>query len=174
MDYVESENALLREGLRAARLGLCIIDAAGRVVETAGDFAERLGLSDRDLPGADLQLRMPPALLLPQVGPLLDPDRPERGVEGQWRHGGVVEKVLLFQARTVSQRGERFRVISLMDVSLLGVSRARLSDLQGTLEAIAAGVILFDVGAPDLPITYVNRRFEQLTGYAAAECIGRN
>lgn len=174
MDYLEAENALLREGLRATRLGICITDASGRVVQTAGDFADRLGISERDLLGSDLRLRMPVALMLPQLASLLDIDSPELSTEGQLRRDGIVEKFLLFQARTVTQRGERFRVVSVMDVSLFGVSRGRLSDLQGTLEAIGAGVVLVDAQAPDQPITFVNRRFEQLTGYTAAECIGRN
>lgn len=174
MEYLEAENALLREGLRATRLGICISDASGRVVQTAGDFADRLGINERDLLGSDLRLRMPVALMLPQLALLLDIDSPELSTEGQLRRDGVVEKFLLFQARTVTQRGERFRVVSVMDVSLFGVSRGRLSDLQGTLEAIGAGVLLVDAQAPDQPITFVNRRFEQLTGYTAAECIGRN
>lgn len=174
MDYLESENALLREGLRASRLGLCITDASGRVVQTAGDFAERLGIDERDLLGADLRLRMPTTLMLQQAASLLDVDGAELATEGMLRRDGVVEKVLLFQARTVTQRGERFRVVSVMDVSLFGVSRGRLGDLQATLEAIGAGVVLVDAQAPDQPIAFVNRRFEQLTGYTAAECIGRN
>lgn len=174
MDYLEAENALLREGLRAARLGLCITDATGRVVQMAGDFAERLGLDEREVLGADLRLRLPSILMLPQVGPLLDIDGPELGTEGQMRRDGVIEKFLLFQARTVLQRGERFRVVSVMDISLFGVSRGRLGDLQGTLEAIGAGVVLVDAQADDQPIAFVNRRFEQLCGYTAAECLGRN
>ncbi|MET0937514.1 MAG: hypothetical protein ABWX83_16090, partial [Luteibacter sp.] len=130
MDYLEAENALLREGLRATRLGLCITDASGRVVQTAGDFADRLGIDERDLLGADLRLRLPATLRLQQVGPLLDIDGAELATEGILRRDGVVEKVLLFQARTVTQRGERFRVVSVMDVSLFGVSRGRLGDLQ--------------------------------------------
>ncbi|WP_052191167.1 PAS domain-containing protein [Luteibacter sp. 9133] len=174
MDYLEAENALLREGLRATRLGLCITDASGRVVQTAGDFADRLGINEKDLLGAELRLRMPATLMLSQAAPLLDIDSAELSTEGQLRRDGAIEKFLLFQARTVTQRGERFRVISVMDVSLFGVSRGRLSDLQSTLEAIGAGVIMVDAQAVDQPIAFVNRRFEQLTGYTAAECIGRN
>lgn len=174
MDYLEAENALLREGLRATRLGICISDARGRVVQTAGDFADRLGISDRDLLGAELRLQLPATLIVPQLNALLDINAPEQATEGQLRKDGVIDKFLLFQARTVVQRGERFRVVSVMDVSLFGVSRARLSDLQGTLDAIGAGVMLVDALAPDQPILFVNRRFEQLSGYTAAECIGRN
>ena len=36
------------------------------------------------------------------------------------------------------------------------------------------GVVIVDVRAPDQPIVYVNNAFEQMTGYAAADVLGRN
>lgn len=44
-------------------------------------------------------------------------------------------------------------------------------------EAMAAssdGIAIADAKAPDMPIVYVNPAFERMTGYAAAEVIGRN
>ncbi len=42
------------------------------------------------------------------------------------------------------------------------------------LESIPHGVMLTSCTEPDDPIVYVNPRFEQLTGYTAAEILGRN
>lgn len=175
MEYLDAENALLREGLRTTRMGLCIMDANGRIVQTAGDFAERLGSSDRDMLGSSLRLHLPTTLLLPGLAGLLSLDGGDVGIEGHLRgQDGAADKVLLFQARTATVDGERFRIVSMVDLDNFGASRGRMGDLQDTLQAIAASVVLVDAQAPDLPIAYVNRRFEQLTGYSARECIGRN
>jgi PAS domain S-box-containing protein len=42
------------------------------------------------------------------------------------------------------------------------------------IDASANGILITDARRPDQPITYVNRAFERLTGYAASEAIGRN
>ncbi|PSB18158.1 hypothetical protein C7B76_08615 [filamentous cyanobacterium CCP2] len=52
-----------------------------------------------------------------------------------------------------------------------------LADLRMRDRAIAAssnGIIITDYHQPDHPIIYVNSAFEQITGYTAAEAIGRN
>ncbi|MBE2266883.1 MAG: PAS domain S-box protein [Anaerolinea sp.] len=45
---------------------------------------------------------------------------------------------------------------------------------QQILEQFAASIMLVDALQPDMPIVYVSAAFEQLTGYSAAEVIGRN
>ncbi len=42
------------------------------------------------------------------------------------------------------------------------------------MEASRAGVVISDARAADQPIVHVNRAFEALTGYSAAEAVGRN
>jgi two-component system cell cycle response regulator len=42
------------------------------------------------------------------------------------------------------------------------------------LESSPEGVVLVDVRQPDQPVIYVNPGFEALTGYAAADLVGRN
>jgi diguanylate cyclase (GGDEF)-like protein/PAS domain S-box-containing protein len=44
----------------------------------------------------------------------------------------------------------------------------------GFLEACPDGVVICDVRSSDTPAVYVNRAFEQLSGYRAAELVGRN
>ena len=46
--------------------------------------------------------------------------------------------------------------------------------LSQALAACAVGVAITDVRQTDQPITYINAAFERLSGYAAAETIGRN
>ena len=42
------------------------------------------------------------------------------------------------------------------------------------VEAAPEGVVLVDATKPDHPVVYVNGAFERLTGYSAAELVGRN
>ncbi len=42
------------------------------------------------------------------------------------------------------------------------------------IENCLSGMMLVDIQQPDMPIIYVNPALEQLTGYSAAEVIGRN
>jgi PAS domain S-box-containing protein len=42
------------------------------------------------------------------------------------------------------------------------------------LQSTSEGIVVADALAPDLPVIYANRAFEQLSGYSAAEVLGRN
>jgi PAS domain S-box-containing protein len=46
--------------------------------------------------------------------------------------------------------------------------------LDRALAATNSGIVLADATVQGFPLTYVNSAFERLTGYAAAECVGRN
>jgi len=46
--------------------------------------------------------------------------------------------------------------------------------LKRAVEALRESVVIVDAQAADRPIIYVNEAFEQVTGYAAAEVVGRN
>lgn len=55
--------------------------------------------------------------------------------------------------------------------------RRRLLQLRVTeraLHAAASGIVICDARERDMPMTYVNAAFEQLTGYKASEVLGRN
>ncbi|MCI2240383.1 diguanylate cyclase [Paenibacillus sp. TRM 82003] len=59
--------------------------------------------------------------------------------------------------------------------TLLGVPAERLPALLTRAIATASnGIVIADATAPDQPLVYVNAAFEELTGYSAEECLGRN
>jgi PAS domain S-box-containing protein len=45
---------------------------------------------------------------------------------------------------------------------------------EALLQAASIGVTIADVRTNDMPLVYVNRGFEQMTGYMASEVIGKN
>jgi len=56
----------------------------------------------------------------------------------------------------------------------LARSTAQAHLVKSALDAARDGVVIADMRAPDQPLIYVNRAFEDLTGYPAAEVLGRN
>jgi len=70
--------------------------------------------------------------------------------------------------------GQTMRLLSLRDISQRKAAEKQLRLLQRSLEASYNGVVIVDAHATDLPIIYVNPAFERITGYSAAEAIGRN
>ncbi|WP_432519335.1 diguanylate cyclase domain-containing protein [Kineococcus sp. SYSU DK006] len=59
--------------------------------------------------------------------------------------------------------------------ALAGVDPEHLPALLTRAIATASnGIVIADATAPDMPLVYVNAAFEQLTGYSADECLGRN
>lgn len=53
-------------------------------------------------------------------------------------------------------------------------AKAQLELKDRALAASAEGITIADAGQPDNPLIYVNAGFERLTGYSAAEVLGRN
>lgn len=57
------------------------------------------------------------------------------------------------------------------------LAREFMGNLNERQQALAAGphaILIADAAQPDLPIVYVNNRFEKITGYAEDEILGRN
>ena len=83
--------------------------------------------------------------------------------------------MLLFQARTVTHGdNDRYRVLSVVDIAGFGITRSRFLELRRQLDAINSAVVIADARQPDLPVVYLNKRFEQMTGYPADYVVGRN
>jgi len=56
-------------------------------------------------------------------------------------------------------------------------TRRQMAELEQRERALAAGpngIVITDAAQPDQPIIYVNARFEKITGYSAAEALGKN
>lgn len=169
------ENELMRDAMQIARIGLCLLDEQEQVIFIAGDFAEKLGLSRASLVGRSVRGIFENGLLLDRSAQLLSIDAPETAVEARINRTGAPMTVLFFQAKTLD-RGEqgKFRLLTLIDITEFGITRDRYLELRHQLDALNTAVVIVDVSSGHMPILYVNRRFEELTGYAAEEAIGQN
>lgn len=169
------ENELLRAAMDATRVGVCVVDSQRVVVLLAGDFAERLGLDAADLVGQELDGVLPASLIIQSADELISVDAPEVSREARMSRADGHTSILLFQARSIDygESGE-FRAISLIDVTDFGVTRDRYLDLRRQLDALNTSVVVSSAIEPDMPIVYVNKRFEEVTGYPSSYAIGRN
>ena len=62
----------------------------------------------------------------------------------------------------------------LQDITSQRAAEQALRLNQRAVEASSNGILIVDAQAPDMPIIYVNRAFETLTGYSQAEILGQN
>jgi len=74
-----------------------------------------------------------------------------------------------------TQDGQPKYFISVVeDISVRKRTETSLLLAQRALESSANGIIITDCLQPDNPVVYVNEAFERITGYSAAETLGRN
>ena len=71
--------------------------------------------------------------------------------------------------------GRAIRAVGgMLDVTQRHRDEASLRLLRRAIEATDNGIVIADAREPDQPVVYVNPAFEQMTGYAADELLGRN
>lgn len=166
------ENTLLRRGVEAARLGLCIVDDREIVVQVTELFANTLGIDPDAILGQHYRGFLSPRLRMHNFERVFAVHGPEIACEAEIVNQG--RRMLLFEGRTFLHDNYSFRVISLLDISDFGVTRDRLIELRRQLDAVRASIVVADARAHDLPIVYVNAQFYEVTGYRPSEVIGRN
>ncbi|CAN5722755.1 hypothetical protein BH23PSE2_BH23PSE2_07120 [soil metagenome] len=90
---------------------------------------------------------------------------------GDGRFVDVVDRGYFVRARD----GRATRMVGgVLDVSEKHQHEADLRLLSRAMEAVDSGVVIADASDPEMPLVYVNRAFEAMTGYTAAESLGRN
>ena len=90
------------------------------------------------------------------------------------KDGSVVWGHLSVSAVPDSVGGVAYYVSQIQDVTERKRAETALRMRDRAIEAIALGVCITDASLPDNPIVYVNRGFETLTGYSAADVVGKN
>lgn len=91
------------------------------------------------------------------------------------RHDGTHAVVVDRGFFVREENGTAVRMVGgMLDVSEKRRRDADLRLLSRAIEAVDNGVVIADARQKDLPLVYVNSAFEEMTGYTAAECLGRN
>jgi PAS domain S-box-containing protein len=168
------ENALVSDWLKITDTGCCVLDGGSHVLmmnEVAGHLLGVDPFSILGQPAGQILTALNDSVAL-RI--LLQPT----GLDGQTKVSRKTEKgkvELLIKARWTERLGsERYRVISITDITELMQANEELAVQHRQWQAMNAGVVLVSVEDADQPIVFVNPAFEALTGYSAQECIGRN
>ncbi|MDE1964456.1 MAG: EAL domain-containing protein [Xanthomonadaceae bacterium] len=76
--------------------------------------------------------------------------------------------------RAMDYRGRQAVLAHLQDISARVHADARRHLLERAIQSSGNGVVIADARQPDLPLIFVNRAFERMTGYTPEEALGRN
>ncbi len=86
--------------------------------------------------------------------------------------GGI--RVMEMRVAESEWEGQPAYLASLRDITAHKQAQESLRLTVRAIEASSVGVVIASATLPDLPIIYVNPAFETITGYSAAEVLGRN
>ncbi len=166
------ENSLLRCGIEAARIGMCVLDNHGIILLVTERFAKTLG-KDVDLLLGQSQRLLRSGLQLHNFERVFAVNAPELASEGE-----VVEsnnrRSVLFHGHTFVKDGNSYRVITTVEIADFGITRDRLIELRRQADAMRAAVVVADARQIELPIVYTTPQFFDVTGYRPTEVIGRS
>jgi PAS domain S-box-containing protein len=167
------EHALLSTWLDTSDMGLCVLDEASNAVMLNLAACKLLALD------AVTALNTPLKSLFQHIDtqPGLLPWIAAPGFEGQ-RHvtksqsDGKQHLLLKFRSVRIGT-GARFKMLSITDITSV-LAAQELEEQRRHWQAMNAGVVVSDARSHDMPVVYVNPKFEAMSGYSAAEMMGRN
>ena len=173
------EHSLLTAWIDSAEVGLCAIDDGGLVVMLNRAACNLLGIVGIDVLGQAFNLAVKAVDFEPGVVEWLS----KLGFQGQ-RHASIERRgkkiELLFRASSVTAAvngsADKFKMIAISDITELLQAQRQIDSesYRRQWQALNAGVVISDARQPDMPIVYVNPMFEEMSGYAAVEVLGRN
>ena len=180
------EHALLATWSAESNVGICAVDDNLQVVMLNTAACNMLGVNGLAMLNEPFAKLVAAVNFLPGIAQWLATP----GFSGE-RHAGCerqgVTLDLLFKATTVQMpkpadkaTGKvvlaQFKIIAITDITALLVAQRHINSetYRRQWQALNAGVVISDARAPDMPIVYVNPMFEQMSGYAASEVLGRN
>lgn len=174
------EYALLTLWVELAHVGLCVLDEAGTVTvlnRAACNFLQADAAAVMNRPVRVL-FRTAVNAVAAEIwiqNPALQEDFVLECKAGDHRW-----YIKLAKSCVQDAKGASYQVISLSDVTALVLARHQLKHQaqhdvqQRRWQALNAGVVICDALLPDMPITYANPAFVQMTGYALSEMRGQN
>ena len=97
-----------------------------------------------------------------------------RRLEVGARHSNGNEVPVEVSTSVTGEPGSRLFIAYVRDLTEQKQAEQALRMRQRALEEVSEGILFTDPAQPDNPIIYVNQAFERITGYRAADVIGRN
>lgn len=167
------EHSLLSAWLEASDMGLCVLDDASLVVmmnRAASGMLQMDAISahntplERLLDNFDDSAALIPWLAAPQLD----------GQKHITRTGNQGKLHFLLKTRTIRDAsGARFKMLSFTDITSV-LQAKQMEENRRQWQAMNAGVVVSDALAPDMPVVYVNAKFEAMSGFTQADMLGRN
>lgn len=174
---IEASETRYRRLFETARDGILIMDAtSGTIVDVNPYLYELMGYERADFLGRPLW----------DIGPFKNIAAAKRSFSELQTRGYVRYEHLPLEARDgraidvefISNRyeadGDAVIQCNIRDITARRRGEAALEVLQRAIDAVSQGIVITDPRLPDNPITYVSPGFVRLSGYSAAEALGKN
>ncbi len=172
------ELALLNAWLDVADTGLLVLDQDQRVVMINASAGQLLFTDPTLRMGQAVKTALANVERWPQLLEWLDAaasgDQRQFSVRPLSQKAGEGLSHCTFKLRRLSMAGQVWRVIAINDVTKWVQAQQELEASRRQWQALNAGVVITDATQPDLPIVFVNKAFEEMTGYTTPEILGRN
>lgn len=153
---------------------MCLVNPDSLTLVSMNEAARALyGYGDNEIEGLTLDtLRVPDykSLKVSSEGVLL---REGGALERHRRRDGqeiIVETV----GNGIIINRRPMRILMLTNVTSQVDNSRQLRLFKRSIESSANGIVITDARQDDLPIIYVNKAFEKITGYSAREALGKN
>lgn len=177
---LEKSLSLLRATLESTADGIMMVNGKGQVVDWNQKFVEMWRIPSHMLESGTesigfeyiLQQLSNPEAVIADVKYLYE--NPEWQGELPVLH---FKDGRIFERFTQPQRiGSEIvgRVYSFRDITQKLMEEDELRIRERAIEASTHGVAILDISKPDLPIIYVNKAFERITGYSEKQILGQN
>lgn len=177
---LEKSLSLLRATLESTADGIMMVNGKGQVVDWNQKFVEMWRIPSHMLESGKesigfeyiLQQLSNPEAVIADVKYLYD--NPEWQGELPVLH---FKDGRIFERFTQPQRvGSEIvgRVYSFRDITQKLLEEDELRIRERAIEASSHGVAILDISKPSLPIIYVNKAFERITGYSERQILGQN
>ena len=169
-----SASAHLRLIANSATNGVAFADSSGVIRFTNPSFLRLLGLSRGIEGGAPVDTLIGPYVTEHCSGPVL-PDQGEVQHVLRVRSKPGDDSEIAVRARRFDAEGEDGGwILTAFDLTADRQESTTKAIQLRALETATDGVAVANVEMPDMPLIYVNKAFEEITGYTAAEILGRN
>lgn len=177
---LEKSLSLLRATLESTADGIMMVNGKGQLVDWNQKFVEMWRIPSHMLESGTesigfeyiLQQLSNPEAVIADVKYLYE--NPEWQGELPVLH---FKDGRIFERFTQPQRiGSEIvgRVYSFRDITQKLMEEDELRIRERAIEASTHGVAILDISKPDLPIIYVNKAFERITGYSERQILGQN